>query len=51
MRRRGQSLLEYTVLITVTAVALAGIVKYALRAVQANLYELEQQANAQAVSP
>lgn len=51
MGRRGQTALEYAVLTTVTAVALAGIIKYALRAVQANLYELEQQANAQAVSP
>lgn len=43
--RRGQSVLEYTLIITVVASALIAMSTYVRRAVQANLKTIEDQVN------
>ncbi len=45
--KRGQSTLEYALIIAVVAVALTAMSTYVQRAVQANLKTVEDQINAQ----
>lgn len=45
MRRKGQSILEYALLIAVVAAAFVAMQAYVNRAVQANLKSLEDQIN------
>lgn len=47
MKMRGQSILEYTVLIAVVVAALMAMKLYVQRSVQANLKMIEKQVNAE----
>ena len=47
MKKRGQSILEYTVLIAVVVAALMAMKLYVQRSVQANLKMIEKQVNAE----
>ncbi len=49
MKRRAQSIIEYTVLITVVVAALMAMKLYTQRSVQSNLKMIEKQVNAQAL--
>ena len=45
MRNRGQSTLEYTLIIAVVAAALMAMTVYVQRSLQANLYTIQEQVN------
>ena len=47
--RRGQSTLEYAILIAIVAAAIVAMKTYVQRSVQANLKMVEDQINAEAV--
>ena len=47
MKMRGQSILEYTVLIAVVVAALMAMKLYVQRSVQSNLKMIEKQVNAE----
>lgn len=50
-RKRGQSIIEYGVLIGIVAAALMAMSVYVQRAVQANVKMIENQINAQPTNP
>lgn len=50
MRNRGQSTLEYAMIIAVVVAALTAMSLYIQRSVQANLKMIEDQVNAEVVS-
>ena len=50
MVKRGQSVLEYSMIIAVVVAALMAMSVYVRRAVQANLEIIEEQINVEAVS-
>jgi len=49
--QRGQSILEYALIISVVVAALAGMSVYVQRSAQANLKVIEDQINAQPTNP
>jgi len=49
--KRGQNVLEYTMIIAVAVAALTAMSLYVQRAMQANLKSLEDQVNANPVNP